>query len=235
MPTSIILSANCSVIYVFLSAITSFVSGWIILLLVNRPTIRSYNVSIVVPSFSLTKASTMTPASVPQSSSLTIISWTTSTKRRVKYPASAVFNAVSTAPFLAPWVDKKNSEIVTPSLNEDLTGISTYSPLGLKKSPRIPASWVWLPISPRALLNIIMEIGLALSFLTISSNSLEILFLASTQTLITFSYLSCSVINPRLYWLLILSTISWLSFNTCVFISLSLISVMAIEIPDLVE
>ena len=84
IPLEIILSAICSVIYVFLSYKTSFVSGSKIGLLVYLPTILSYNDSITVPSLSLINSDTTTPCSVPQSSSLIIISWTTSTKRRVK-------------------------------------------------------------------------------------------------------------------------------------------------------
>ena len=62
------------------------------------------------------------PSSVPQSCSLTIISWETSTKRRVKYPESAVFNAVSALPLRDPCEDKKNSDTDNPSLNDDNLG-----------------------------------------------------------------------------------------------------------------
>ena len=87
-------------------------------------------------------ASTTVPFNVPQSSSLTIISCATSTKRRVKYPASAVFKAVSTAPLRVPCVDKKNSATVIPSENEDITGISSDWPFGLANNPRIPTNCV---------------------------------------------------------------------------------------------
>ncbi|EAZ94000.1 hypothetical protein CY0110_19432 [Crocosphaera chwakensis CCY0110] len=51
------------------------------------------------PSF---MAVTFKPLRVPQSISLTITSWETSTSRRVKYPESAVLKAVSTSPLRAP-------------------------------------------------------------------------------------------------------------------------------------
>ena len=74
IPASIIFSAKPSVIYCNLSAITSLVVGLIIFLLVYLPTIRSYSFSITSPVLSLINAFTTTPFSVPQSSSLTIIS-----------------------------------------------------------------------------------------------------------------------------------------------------------------
>ena len=61
------------------------------------------------------------PLSTPQSLSTTMTSCETSTNLLVRYPDSAVFNAVSVEPFLAPWVEIKNSETVRPSLNEALT------------------------------------------------------------------------------------------------------------------
>ena len=92
-------------------------------MLAYLPTIRSYSPSITVPSFSLINALTVTPKSVPQSSSLTITSCETSTSLLVKYPDDAVFSAVSADPFLALCVERKNSDTDKPYLNDDITGI----------------------------------------------------------------------------------------------------------------
>src|SRR5450432_3540833 len=55
------------------------------------------------------------PSVVPQSSSLIITSCATSTRRRVRYPESAVFNAVSARPLRAPWVEMKYCNTVRPA------------------------------------------------------------------------------------------------------------------------
>ena len=80
------------------------------------------------------------PFSVPQSSSVTIQSWATSTNLLVRYPELAVFKAVSASPFLAPWVELKYSRTFRPSLKDDLIGVSIISPEGLAIKPLIPAN-----------------------------------------------------------------------------------------------
>ena len=57
-----------------------------------------------------------------------ITSCETSTKRLVKYPASAVLRAVSASPFLAPCVEIKYSNIERPSLKFESIGFSIISP-----------------------------------------------------------------------------------------------------------
>ena len=159
----------------------------------------------------------------------------TSTKRRVKYPESAVFNAVSALPLRAPCVDKKNSATESPSLKFESTGISTDDPSGFAMIPRIPAICVKFEILPRALECIIIKIGLSTSLLAISSSSAWTLSFASFHVSITLLNLSSSVIRPRLYCLLILSTNFWLSPTI---LSLSLLvttSAILIVIPAIVE
>ena len=165
IPASTIFSAIESVINSFLSTNNLPFFGLVTGLLAKRPTIRSYNFSITEPFLSLINARTTTPSVVPQSSSLTIISCETSTRRLVKYPESAVLRAVSAEPLRAPCVDKKNSSTDNPSTKFDVTGISTGVPSGLAIKPRIPANCVKLEILPRALEFIIMKIGLSISSL----------------------------------------------------------------------
>ena len=80
------------------------------------------------------------PFSVPQSSSVTTKSCPTSTRRRVKYPEFAVFNAVSAKPFLAPWVEIKYCILLRPSRKLLVIGVSIIEPSGLAISPLIPAN-----------------------------------------------------------------------------------------------
>ena len=84
---------------------------------------------------------------MPQSSSVIVTSCATSTRRRVRYPASAVLSAVSARPFRAPCVEMKYSSTDNPSRKFDLIGLSMISPMppvsffcGFAISPRIPAS-----------------------------------------------------------------------------------------------
>ncbi len=56
------------------------------------------------------------PFVVPQSGSRMMTSCETSTRRRVRYPESAVRSAVSARPLRAPWVEMKYSATVRPSL-----------------------------------------------------------------------------------------------------------------------
>ncbi len=104
------------------ATISSPVVGLMISCTETRPRIRSYNVEITSSPFF--KAVQTSPRSVPQSSSLMITSWETSTRRRVKYPASAVFIAVSARPLRAPWVEIKYSNTLIPSLKLERIGFS---------------------------------------------------------------------------------------------------------------
>ena len=110
-----------------------------------RPRTLSDKGSIISsPSF---KSSAKIPLIVPQSNSEITTSWATSTNRRVRYPASAVFNAVSANPFRAPCVEIKYSCTERPSLKFEVMGDSIISPfppvmdfLGFAIKPRIPAN-----------------------------------------------------------------------------------------------
>ena len=136
-------------ISVFVSAITSFVFGLIISSSGYLPSNLSANFSTVwLPSLI---SATSIPSCVPQSCSLTIISCETSTSLLVKYPESAVLKAVSASPFLAPCAEMKYSSASSPSLNDDVIGISTVLPVVLAIRPRIPAiclNWFILPLAP---------------------------------------------------------------------------------------
>ena len=90
------------------------------------------------------------PSSVPQSSSRVMTSWATSTRRRVRYPESAVRRAVSARPLRAPWVEMKYSRTVMPSRKLLRTGTSMIRPDGSAISPRMAPSWPMLPLFPRA-------------------------------------------------------------------------------------
>ena len=90
------------------------------------------------------------PSSVPQSTSEMMTSWATSTRRRVRYPESAVFSAVSANPFRAPCVEMKYWRTVRPSRKFDVIGVSMISPDGFAISPRMPASWRICCLLPRA-------------------------------------------------------------------------------------
>ena len=95
-------------------------------------------------------AVTVIPSFVPQSSSMTMTSCATSTSRRVRYPESAVFNAVSARPLRAPWVEMKYCSTERPSRKFAVMGVSMTSPEGLDISPRIPASCRTCSLEPRA-------------------------------------------------------------------------------------
>ena len=90
----------------------------------------------------LTSASSLEiriPSSVPQSVSLMITSCDESTSLLVRYPDSAVLNAVSAFPFLAPCAEIKYSIGVNHSRREDLIGSSIISHDGEATSHFIPA------------------------------------------------------------------------------------------------
>ncbi len=97
---------------------------------------------------------------VPQSYSEMMTSWATSTRRRVRYPESAVLSAVSARPLRAPWVDVKYSRTVRPSRKFEVMGVSMTSPLGLAMRPRMPASCRICCLDPRAPESAIMKMGL---------------------------------------------------------------------------
>ena len=75
-----------------------------------------------------------------QSTSRTISSCDTSTRRLVRYPESAVLRAVSDIPFLAPCAEMKYSSTSRPSRKLDLIGSSMVRPDVSAMSPRIPAN-----------------------------------------------------------------------------------------------
>src|SRR5216684_293494 len=102
---------------------------------------------------------TQIPLVVPQSSSLTMTSWATSTRRRVRYPESAVRSAVSASPLRVPCVEMKYSSTVRPSVKLAWIGRSMIRPVGSAIRPRIPASWRICWMLPRAPEPIIIQLG----------------------------------------------------------------------------
>src|SRR3990167_8213671 len=82
---------------------------------------------IVLPMLSVSLRKIVIPFLVPQSSSLITTSCATSTRRRVRYPASAVLSAVSLIPFREPCVEIKYSKMLNPSLKLSRTGNSIIS------------------------------------------------------------------------------------------------------------
>ena len=118
------------------------------------PTILSFRFSTTSSFFF--RDDTDIPLKVPQSCSVIITSCETSTSLLVKYPASAVFNAVSASPFLAPCVEIKYSKIESPSLKFDRIGFSIISPppavdfLGFAIKPLMPVNCLICSLDPRA-------------------------------------------------------------------------------------
>ena len=110
-----------------LSTITSLVVGSLISFSGYLPTNLSCKLSIIW--FPSLISNISIPSVVPQSFSLTIMSWETSTNLLVKYPESAVLKAVSAKPFLAPCAEIKYSSASSPSLNDEVIGISTVLPV----------------------------------------------------------------------------------------------------------
>ena len=90
------------------------------------------------------------PLVVPQSSSRMMTSCETSTRRRVRYPESAVRRAVSARPLRAPWVAMKYSATDSPSRYEEMIGRGMVSPFGFDTRPRIPAMLRTCSQLPRA-------------------------------------------------------------------------------------
>ena len=147
-PASSILSAIISSISSPLATNMSSVPGRKISSAATRPNTRSANDETTSPS--LTAVSAVMDCSVPQSFMRTMQSCATSTKRRVRYPEFAVFNAVSDKPLRAPWVELKYSSTVKPSLKFEMIGVSIISPFGLAIRPRIPPNcFIWVT-DPRA-------------------------------------------------------------------------------------
>ena len=134
--------------------------------------------------------------SVPQSSSVTITSWEISTILLVKYPESAVLKAVSVSPLREPCVEIKYSCTESPSRKLAFIGISMIFPSALDISPRIPPNCLIWFVEPRAPES--ANILILLSDFNSSRRAAVTSSVASLQISITFSYLSLSVINPRL-------------------------------------
>ncbi len=133
MPAFTIFSAAASPIICSPATITSPVLGSITSEQVKRPTSRSRIGSIIsLPSL---MSDTQMPSVVPQSSSRTITSWETSTRRRVRYPESAVRRAVSARPLRAPREEIKYSRTFKPSRKLALMGISMVRPEVLAMRP----------------------------------------------------------------------------------------------------
>ena len=121
-----------------------------------RPTRRSSNGSGMA-----TDSSTViqVPISVPQSSSRVMTSCATSTRRRVRYPESAVRSAVSARPLRAPWLEMKYSSTLIPSRRLERIGRSMIRPDGSAIRPRMPASWWTWVTFPRAPEWVIIQTG----------------------------------------------------------------------------
>ena len=100
------------------------------------------------------------PSTVPQSVSVTTRSCATSTRRRVRYPELAVFNAVSARPLRAPCVEMKYCSTLRPSRKLAVIGVSMIEPSGLAIRPRMPASWRICAAEPRAPESAIMKMEL---------------------------------------------------------------------------
>ena len=182
----------------------SFVEGSMMSLRATLPRILSPRVS-TTSSFFLSGLTSI-PLRVPQSNSLTITSWETSTSLLVKYPASAVLRAVSARPFLAPWVEIKYSKIDNPSLKFDKIGFSIISPpptfdfFGLAIRPLIPVNCLICSFEPLAPESSIIYTELKpcwSSLICFIANSVKVAF-AEVQTSITWLYLSLLVIRPML-------------------------------------
>ena len=135
--------------------------------------------------------------SVPQSSSRTMTSCATSTRRRVRYPESAVRSAVSARPLRAPCVEMKYSTTDRPSRKLDLIGRGMVSPLGLETRPRMPAicrTCIGLPRAPELT---IIQTGLVSG--NAASMSCATSAVAWVQISISSWRRSSSVIRPRSY------------------------------------
>ncbi len=167
---------------------------------VKRPSRRSAKLSSSLPEALSIIAPIFTPRGffpAQQSSSRTITSCDTSTSRRVRYPESAVFNAVSASPFLPPCEDIKYSRTVKPSLKQDLTGISINSPCGFTIKPRIPANCLIWSMEPRAPEFAIIQIGLKSSASFLKRSTMASTAPFQTRTI---SLCFCSSVNkPRAY------------------------------------
>ena len=133
--------------------------------------------------------------SVPQSSSRTMTSCATSTRRRVRYPESAVRSAVSARPLRAPCVEMKYSSTDRPSRKLDVIGRGMVSPLGLETRPRIPATCRTCIGLPRAPESTIIQIGLV--SVNAASMSCATSAVACVQISISSWRRSSSVIRPR--------------------------------------
>ena len=204
MPASSMRRASTSTISSLAGARVSPVNGSTTSSSGTRPRMRSRSGWMISPPS--TSGVTQMPLMVPQSSSVTIMSWATSTKRRVRYPESAVLSAVSANPLRAPWVEMKYCRTVSPSRKLAVIGVSMISPDGLAIRPRMPASCRICWRLPRAPESAIMNTGLnsPSSFRSISLNiSSETCSVTWVQMSMILLYRSPFVIRP-----------SWYSFST---------------------
>ena len=170
---------------------------------------------------------------MPQSSSLIMTSWVTSTSLRVRYPASAVFRAVSVSPFREPRAEVTYSKIVNPSLKLDFVGRSTIFPRGSTTKPRIAASCLtWSRDERPTPASIIILIGLS------ASRPSHVLSASSSVTSIQSSWvsllLSSVVINPARKFSSIRATSPLASWITSSLSSSILGSVIPKESPEIV-
>ena len=147
------------------------------------------------------------PRSVPQSSSRMMTSCETSTRRRVRYPESAVRRAVSARPLRAPCVEMKYSTTDRPSRKDALIGRGMVSFFALDTRPRIPAIWRICMKLPRAPESTIMKIGLVREKLSCMASATS--FVAFVQMEISSWFRSSLVTRPRSYCFWILS--AWAS------------------------
>src|SRR6266702_493389 len=135
-PESSIFWASSSAISVPAWTMISPVNGSRMSSAATRPSTRSRSDWMMSPPSTSGAASMY--LTVPQSYSETMTSCDTSTRRRVRYPESAVLSAVSARPLRAPWVEVKYSSTVSPSRKFEVIGVSMISPEGLAMRPRMP-------------------------------------------------------------------------------------------------
>ena len=185
---------------------------------------------------------------MPQSSSIIITSWATSTSLLVRYPELAVFKAVSARPFLAPCVEMKYCSGVRPSLKFAVIGVSIISPEGFAIRPLMPASCLIcavLPLAPEsAIIKMLLNDLLSLrssseNFLPSSAPSSFIISSAIfSVTLahisITLLYRSPWVISPFPYCFCTSITSCSASLIISAFLDGMCISAMHMDTPDFV-
>ena len=168
-----------------------------------------------------------------QSVSRMIRSCDTSTRRRVRYPESAVRSAVSESPLRAPCAEMKYSSTSSPSRKFDLIGSSIVRPDVSAINPRIPASCLICLSEPRAPESAIIKMLLYLSSPVRSASVIS--SSASFQVSITALYRSSSVKRPRRKFLEIFSIVLSASARISFFAAGTSISEIDTVIAALVE